>query len=145
MKRIFVIVFSLLLGLSSCMADGKKEFVAVSDVPAAGQQILNSFFSDCKVAAVIKETELFEIEYDVRFEGGMEIVFNAEGGWKKIDCRRASVPDALVPSEILGKTRSLFPESRIVEIEVDGKGYDVELSSGLDLKFDKRFRMKIDD
>lgn len=145
MKRFLIVAFAVLLGFSSCRADGKKEVIAVRDIPAAGQQVLNTWFSNSKVSIALKETELFEVEYEVRFEDGSEIVFDAEGAWKKIDCRKAPVPEALVPAAILGKVRDSFPGTAIVEIEKDGRGYDVELGNGLDLNFDRKFRMRIDD
>lgn len=48
-------------------------------------------------------SELLETEYEVRFDGGAELVFDADGVWKKVDCHMASVPEALVPAEILEK------------------------------------------
>lgn len=145
MKRFFILFFVLLLSLSSCNADGKKEVVTVNSIPTAGQSVLDKFFPDSKVSFVIKETELFEVEYEVRFEDGREIVFDADGIWKKIDCRKAAVPDGLVPAEILTGVQASFPGAAIVEIEKDSRGYDVELNNGMDLFFDRKFRMRIDD
>lgn len=145
MKRLFVFVFAGLLALSSCKADGKKQVVALKDIPVEGQRILNTCFSDSKVSVVLKETEIFEVEYEVRFEDGSEVVFDADGAWKKIDCGKSAVPEALVPVEILENVRITFPGAAIVEIEKDRRGYDAELNNGLELSFDRKYRMRIDD
>ena len=145
MKKSIIIIFTLLLGLSSCRADGRKEIVAVSDIPAAGQQLLSDFFSLDRISVVLKETELFGVEYEVRFAGGEEVVLDSDGTWKKIDCRNSSVPEALVPAGILENVKRSFPGASIVEIEKDRRGHDVELSNGLDLSFDLKYRMRIDD
>lgn len=144
MKKLIILAIAI-FSLSSCLADGKKEVVAVKDIPSAAQQILSSHFADGSVTAVIKETELFKTEYEVMFEGGAKIVFDADGVWKKIDCQRKAVPEKLVPAEIRNKVKASFPKAFIVEIEKDGKGFDVELNNGLDLKFNKKFKMTIDD
>lgn len=144
MKKLIVVLFAI-FSLSSCMADGKKEVVALENIPSAAQQVLSKYFADGSIAAVIKETELFKTEYEVMFEGGAEIVFDADGAWKKIDCQRKAVPEKLVPAEIQNKVKASFPKAFVVEIEKDGKNFDVELSNGVDLKFNKKFKMKIDD
>ena len=145
MKRIFIVVFAILFLQTACNADGRKEVVAVQDITVAGRQILSDCFSGSNVSVVLKETELFEVEYEVRFDDGMEIVFDEDGCWKKIDCRKAAVPEELVPTQIMAAVRASFPGNVIVEIEKDGSGYDVELGNGLDLSFDRKYRMTIDD
>lgn len=144
MKRFLIVTVIVLFGLSSCWADGKKEVVTAQDIPAAGQQTLATCFAASKVSVALKETELFEVEYEVRFEDGSEIVFDSDGLWKKVDCRKSAVPEQLIPAEILKKVQASFPGIAIVEIEKDGLGYDVELGNDLDLNFDKKFRMRID-
>ena len=145
MKRIFIVAFAILLLQTACNADGRKEVVAVQDIPVAGRRILSDCFSGSNVSVVLKETELFEVEYEVRFDDGMEIVFDEDGCWKNIDCRKAAVPEELVPAQIMAAVRASFPGNVIVEIEKDGSGYDVELGNGLDLSFDRKYRMTIDD
>ena len=43
-----------------------------------------------------------------------------------------------------GFTAVIF-QHELVEIEKEAHGYDVELANGLDLTFDRKFRMRIDD
>lgn len=144
MKKLIIACLAV-FSMSSCMADGKKEVVALNNIPSAAQQIVSNHFADGSITAVIKETELFKTEYEVMFEDGAEIVFDADGVWQKIDCQRKAVPEKLVPAKIQSKVKAAFPKAFVVEIEKDGTGYDVELSNGIDLKFNRKFKMRIDD
>lgn len=145
MKRIILLLTIVALGTISCNADGKKEVVTVKDIPAAGQQLINSNFADHVVSYVIREKELMGTEYEVKFQNGVEIDFDGDGAWKKIDCGRGPVPEAVIPAEILSKINQTFPGNFVVEIKKEWRGYEVEMSNGMDLKFDSKFRMVIDD
>lgn len=145
MKKRLIFILLFVFSFAVCSADGKKEVVNVKDIPSEAQKILNTHFANYRVSSVIKESEFTEIEFEVRFENGVEIDFDSSGIWKKIDCRMLSVPEKLIPAEILHKVQQSFPKTKIVEIEKDRRGFDVELDNGIDLKFDKIFNMKIDD
>lgn len=145
MKRIIILIAAIMVSAMACNADGRKEVVTIKDIPAAGQQFLSSHFADNVVSYIIKERELIGTEYEVKFQNGVEIDLDGDGIWKKIDCGRGPVPEAVIPAEILTKINQTFPGNFVVEIKKEWKGYEVELSSGMDLKFDSKFRMTIDD
>lgn len=145
MKKIAVLLAGLVFCAVACNADGNKTAVAVTDLPAAGQELLARDFAGQNVSYVLREKEAFKVEYEVRLENGTEIELDADGQWKKIDCKASAVPQGLVPVEILTQVGKSFPAAFVVEIDKDGRGYDVELSNGLELNFDRRFNMSVDD
>lgn len=145
MKRILILIAAIMVSAMACNADGRKEVVTVKDLPAAGQQFLNNNFANNVVSYIIKERELIGTEYEIKFQDGVEIDLDGDGLWKKVDCGRGPVPEAIIPAEILAKINQSFPGNFVVEIKKEWKGYEVELSSGMDLKFDSKFRMTIDD
>ncbi|MCQ2177454.1 MAG: PepSY-like domain-containing protein [Bacteroidales bacterium] len=145
MKKILLILSLFTLCASSCDADGRKQITSIDNLPSAARQTISTYFAKSRVLTVIKETELIDTEYEVRLEDGVEIEFDSNGDWKKIDCQRAAVPEQLIPAEILNQTKISFPETAVVEIVKKRKGFDVELSNGLELEFDSRFNFRIDD
>ena len=51
------------------------------------------------------------------------------------------VPSALVPTEITDYVSRLHPTQSIVKISKDGLGWDIKLSNGIEIEFDKRFNV----
>ena len=65
--------------------------------------------------------------------------------WKKVDCSNSTVyttvPDALVPEQIVSYVTENFTESNIVEINKADFGWRVGLDNGLNIKFDAEFNV----
>lgn len=80
------------------------------------------------------------------FVNGSKVEFVRNGDWKEVDCRYGEVPAGIVPQPILDYVNTRFTGRTVVRIERERKGYDVGLDNGLDLKFDRSFRLvDIDD
>lgn len=57
-----------------------------------------------------------------------------------------SVPTSIIPTSIRTTVAKLQPKQRIVGIEKERRGYDVELSNGVEMKFDRDGKfMRYDD
>ena len=80
------------------------------------------------------------------FQDGTEIEFDSKGQWDNIDCKRAAVPAVLIPDAIAEYVRQSFPGQVIVKIDKETFGHEIELASGLELKFDKKGKLvNVDD
>jgi hypothetical protein len=56
------------------------------------------------------------------------------------------VPTAFVPAQIQNFVKKSYPGTKITKIDRDARDYEIELSNGLDLKFNKSGRLiEIDD
>ena len=63
-----------------------------------------------------------------------------------METRRGEVPAAIVPQAIREQVGRQFPAARIESIDRDRRGFDVGLSNGLELKFDRQFDLvEVDD
>jgi len=151
MKRLFTLMAVLTLLVTTACADD-KEIITVNQLPQSSQAFLNANFAGITAVSVIKETDWPDVEYEVILANGAEVEFNKDGAWKKVDCKEAfvegapvSVPDAIIPAQIKEKVAASFPTATIVDIDVDRKGYEVKLNIGTELKFDKNFKMRLDD
>ncbi len=62
-----------------------------------------------------------------------------------MDCRHASlsttVPVALVPVEITNYVNRIHGSQSITKISKDNRGWEIELSNGIEIEFDKRFNV----
>lgn len=120
---------------------GSDTPIDVSQLPALSQKIIKTHFSKCKVAMAKMESGIFDKSYDVVFTNGSKIEFDAKGNWKEIESKRHGVPNAIVPEPIRKYLKSHYPHKKVLKIERDRKGYEIELSNGLDIKFNKSFEV----
>lgn len=146
MKKILTFISIVMLSVISCKAGDKKEIITVEQLPKVSQQFITLHFSKVPVLSVIKETEGFKVEYEVRLQSGTQIDFDSKGEWKKVDAKTGElVPDSIIPEQIKTKVNASYPGVGIEEIEKEHGRYDVKLNNGIELHFDKNFEMRIDD
>lgn len=108
----------------------------VNVLPKAAQVILkNNFKADVSHIKIDKDWGKIS-EYDVVLTDGSEISFDRNGNWKDIEVRaNASVPDNLIPPTILSYVKQTQKNVKITGIEKNRSGYEVELSNGVEMKF----------
>lgn len=108
----------------------------VNVLPMAAQIVVkNNFKAGVNHIKIDKEFGRVS-EYDVILTDGTEITFDRNGNWKDIEVRRnGSVPAAFVPAAISTYVKQNQKKAKIVGIEKNRSGYDVELSNGVDMKF----------
>lgn len=144
MKRMmFLICMFLMMGTTYSMA-GDGYVVGVQQLPAPAQEVMTKCFADKTLLTILKERN----EYEVIFNTGEKIEFNKKGEWTEISCHTTQVPDILIPNPIKMRIMADFSNTRIVKIDRtrNGKKYEVKLSNGLEVEFDKNFNVKkVDD
>lgn len=144
MKKIFAILAVGLAFSATACADRKDVFSRnTGDLPAPARATLDKEFPEEKVSYIKIEKEIFQsTTYEVQFVHGTEICFNSDGEWIEVDCKREAVPATFIPEAIKSQVDDMFPGEPITKIEKDSREYEVELSNGVELKFDKRFRLR---
>lgn len=129
-------------GIISC----KDSIITADRLPDAARSFINEYFAENTISYIKKDRGLANISYEVVLQDGTEIEFDKSGNWDSIDCKRNAVPAGLVPDAISEYVQVNFPGQLIVKIDREAFGYEVELSSDLELKFDKNGKMlEIDD
>ena len=108
-------------------------------LPEKARIFIGEYFGNSDVEAVKKER--YPIEYEVVFIDGSKAEFDADGDWLEVDCRNKSVPASIVPVKIRQYVTDKYPAHDIVGVSRDRRGYDVELSNGYELGFDRQFRL----
>ena len=127
-----------LAAFQTALADNDKP-ISVSQLPTTAQQILSSHFADKKVALAKVESGLIEKNYDVIFTTGEKIEFDRKGNWTEIDCKQSSVPTKLVPTQITNYVKQNYSGNKILKIERDRNEYEIKLSNGIEITFNKNF------
>jgi hypothetical protein len=134
------LVFALFIGIAlantSCNNDKKALFI---------NTFVKTYFPDTEVIANIKDG----LDCDVTLSDYTQIGFDGnlfgKLDWDEVDCRHANpnaaVPAALVPMEIANYVSRLHDTQSIVKIAKDNRGWDIELSNGIEIEFDKRFNV----
>ena len=137
MKKVFVLALFIGLALTNTSCNGKKAKV-IND-------FVRAYFPDTEVIANIKDgldrdvtlSDYTQIGVDGNLFGKLE--------WDEVDCRHASlstaVPAALVPVEISNYVNRINGGQSITKIAKDNLGWDIELSNGIEIEFDKRFNV----
>lgn len=147
MKNLIKAAMVVLIAGSSFQAIGQEKVIEVNNLPKAAQSFINSNYGSDKVALVKSEKELMQsIEYKVVLASGIELEFDSKGNWTEVDAKSKSVPQGIVPAKIKSYVQKSFPNNNIVQINKDSKGYEVELTNGIEVKFNKNAEfIKIDD
>jgi hypothetical protein len=135
-----------MLGVQTmALADNDKP-IQVGQLPTKAQTLVTTYFKHHKVALAKMESGLFYKSYDVIFTTGEKLEFDKSGDWTEIQCKASEVPVQVLPAEIRSYVSSTYPDAKVLEIERDGKEYEVKLSNGWEITFDNQFRViDIDD
>ena len=119
---------------------------ATPAVPEAVSAFVKQYFPNATIAGVELDNDHGGVEYDVYLNDGTQIDFDTNNQWDKVECYAKGVPAALIPQAIATHVKSNYQNMVITKIDREHYGYEIELSNGLDLKFDKSGHfMGIDD
>ena len=86
-------------------------------------------------------------KYEVLLMDGTEIDFDSKGNWEEVSTKKGqAVPASVVPSFAASYLKEHNFTEPVTKVERDRKGYEVELSTGVSFKFDKKGKfLKADD
>ncbi|MCM1152184.1 MAG: PepSY-like domain-containing protein [Muribaculum sp.] len=135
MKKILLLFALVIASLSACAGDKYSHDASV--LPTAAKTVLQKNFK-ARVNLVKIDKELGRVsEYEVILTDGSEITFDRNGNWKEVEVgRNKSVPSGFVLQPIQNYVKTNQKGARIVGIDKNRNGYEVELSNGVDIKFD---------
>ena len=144
MKRIFRILMIAICCMVSCnMAAnaGNDKPISVNALPAKAQTLLNNHFNGQKVILATIESGVVSRSYDVVLQNGTKLEFDKKGNLTEIDCKQGIVPVELIPQAITNYLKDNYAGQSVKKIEINKNEYEVELTNGLDLTFNKHFQL----
>ena len=146
MKKIFVSAALLFAGITGSFAGGRERPITLDKLPAAAQEFLAANFKDLTLAYAVEDPKFIGSEYEVIYTDRTEVDFESNGEWSSVERKYAAVPAAIVPVQIADYVKKSFAGESIRKIDRDKYTWEVELSNGLEIKFDRNFQViDIDD
>ena len=142
MKKIVFILMAFVMTLWIPAQADNDRVISFDQLPAQAQTMLKKHFAD-KVPLIV--TMDFD-DYKIMYQSGEKVEFDKKGNWKEIECKASAVPEALVPEQIKAYAKKAFPAAKIIKLDRDRRGYDMKLNNGMEVEFDKKFKVvEIDD
>ena len=144
MKRFFRILMIAICCMVSCNMvanEGNDKPISVNTLPVKAQTLLSQHFINQKVMLATIESGVISRSYDVVLQNGTKLEFDKKGNLTEIDCKQGTVPDKLIPQAIKNYLKDNYAGQSVKKIEMNKKEYEVELTNGLDLTFNKHFQL----
>ena len=111
-KMMAFLIGITLLTISPAYADHDRA-VTTEQMPRQAQEFIARYFPGEKIAYAKKESDFFEVIYEVMFTNGSKVEFRRNGAWKEVDC------------------------AAVIKIERDKQEVEVKLNNGMELTFDR--------
>ena len=114
-------------------------------LPVAASTFIGTYFPECQWQHIKIDKEGMSTNYEVNFVNGVEVDFDGKGNWTDVDTKKSGspVPAAIVPGFVTAYMQTNnFTTETIQKIEHDRSGYEVDLSSGISLKFTNSGKFK---
>lgn len=144
MKKFLRILMIAICCMGSCNmvmnADNDKP-ISVNALPAKAQALLTKHFSYQKVVLATIESDIIGKNYDVVLKNGTKLEFDKKGNLTEIDCKQGTVPALFIPQAIKNYLKANYAGQSVKKIEMNKNEYEVELTNGLDLTFNKHFQL----
>ena len=102
---------------------------------------LSKHFKGQKVMLSTIESGVVSRSYDVVLRNGTKLEFDKKGNLTEIDCKQGIVPSQLIPQPIKNYLKENYRGEAVRKIEWNKKEYEVELTNGIDLTFNKHFQL----
>lgn len=139
--RIMIIAIYCILSCNILASAGNDKPISVSTLPTKAQILLTNYFGNQKVALATIESGIVNRSYDVVLQNGTKLEFNKKGELTEIDCKQEVVPVKLIPLSIKNYLQNNYPGQSVKKLEIKKNEYEVELSNGMDLTFNKHFQL----
>ena len=141
MIRVLMIAICCMMSCNMAANAGNGKPISVDALPAKAQTLLNNHFNGQKVMLATIESGVVSRSYDVVLKNGTKLEFDKRGNLTEIDCKQGIVPDQLIPQTINNYLKENYEGQSVRKIEINRKEYEVELTNGLDLTFNKHFQL----
>lgn len=142
MKKIFALVCVGLTLTFVAFADNDIITQNKKELPQTAQKTIEKEFGDKQIAFIKIDKDFLSNSYEVQFTNGYEISFDSKGNWTEVETERDAVPSTFIPQAIRQQVDQMFAGKHIVRIDKEKHGYDIQLSDGTELEFNKKFKLR---
>lgn len=139
--RIVMIAIFCMMSFNIVANAGNDKPINVNELPTKAQTLLSKHFKGQKVMLATIESGVVSRSYDVVLRNGTKLEFDKKGNLTEIDCKQGIVPSQLIPQPIKNYLKENYRGEAVRKIELNKKEYEVELTNGIDLTFNKHFQL----
>ena len=144
MRRI-VLAFAFLFSVAVAVAADDKPLTR-EQLPLTAREFLDKYFAGINPSLIMRDDDVMYKDYEVVLNDGTQIDFSSSGEWQEVSVRNGSVPAELIPEGVTRYLSQHYPDMDVRRVDRDRRTFEVELSNGLELTFDKHCRLiDIDD
>ncbi len=140
MKRILAFSLALLASASLSLQAAADRIIQYAQLPKPAQTFLEKYFKAQTAVHVTEDYDDRSSMYEVTLSDGIEIDFNSQGQWTKVDGYRTPIPTAFIPTQIMQDLQRRHPGDQVVEVKHYRRGYKLELSSGIEVYYTNQLR-----
>lgn len=127
----FLLVFFTIFILASC---DKDEVIAEAELPTKARDFVTTHFPEQTISQVVKDKDGKSVSFDVVLDNGIDLDFKEDGSCTSIE-GFSQLPDSVIPEDILAYVNQNYPENFITEWELEGNEQEVQINSGIELRF----------
>lgn len=139
--RILMIAICCMMSFNIVANAGNDKPINVNELPGKAQTLLSKHFKGQKVMLATIESGVVSRSYDVVLRNGTKLEFDRKGNLTEIDCKQGIVPSQLIPQPIKNYLKENYRGETVRKIELNKKEYEVELTNGIDLTFNRHFQL----
>ena len=146
MKKITLTLFAIIASVATLFAASQPttmedRAISFNELPAKAQSFINTYFANEEISHIILDRDVISVDYNVALLSGTKLEFDSKGEWKEVDTRNGAVPEALIPNAIAEYVKSKYPNRKITEISRNHTYTEVTLDGGLELTFNKSYKL----
>lgn len=147
MKTVLFTLFLSLACLFTAQADNETVTTDTNRLPVVVRQFIHTHFPQVAISHLKIENNLLGVEsYEVILTNGFDLEFDKKGAWKEIDGEHQTLPVSAIPVKIREYQQQHFPQLTVTSLKKESRGYEAQLSNGLEMKFDLQFNfIRLDD
>ncbi len=133
-SKLFLVAFICMM-TQSISVIAQDTFLPKEQLPQSIKNFVQELFPGQMIDYVNIDADSDDANYEICLNNGIELDFDMNEEWERVDCFNMSVPMQIVPTAIANYVSSHFAGEEIVKIDKESYGYEIELSNGIEIKF----------
>ena len=137
-NKAIVILINLLIFSLSLQINYDHRFINFEDLPTKAKSFVRTYFGHYDIRFVKIDITMTKTNYTVQFENDMKIEFNSNGDWDEVNSPSDCLPSDFLNNMILNHLNKNYPDCCLHVISKGKHKFEVELTNGLELVFNKK-------
>jgi len=137
-NKAIVILINLLIFSLPLQINYNHRFINFEDLPTKAKTFVRTYFDHYDIRFVKIEMTMTRTDYTVQFENGMKIEFNSNGDWDEVNSPSDCLPSDFLNNMIINHLNKNYPDCCLHVISKGKHKFEVELTNGLELVFNKK-------